>query len=130
MLFVFINMSIIDMLILYSYHKQGYRISREAAQRMTRALRSSLYEEEDKNDAQVDTDERLAAIRRFVVYKELADAQIRQILGTMLSLKKVEQTILESTMSEHIVYSESEAGEVSNEVPSDSLFQDSLNSDE
>ena len=73
MLLVFINMSLIDMLILYSYHKQGYRISREVAYRMTKTLQSNLHED----DAQGVTGERLAAIRRFVVYKELADAQIR-----------------------------------------------------
>ena len=42
----------------------------------------------------------------------------------------VDQTILDSTLSEHIIQSESDQDEVSHEVPSDSMFKESINSDD
>ena len=95
---MFLNGTCLDMLNVHVYYKHGNRLSEQATKILTNKLTNNL----QKTNFKDETEERLAAIRRFNVYKELADAQIRHVLSTMLTLKVVDEAALDSSASENL----------------------------
>lgn len=73
---------------LTSYHRLGKKTSERALMTIRKELLRAS--ERSLTDDSNDSSERLAAQRRFELYKDLADRQIQQILESMLTLKRVD----------------------------------------
>mmetsp|Transcript_35886 Transcript_35886/g.43870 ORF Transcript_35886/g.43870 Transcript_35886/m.43870 type:complete len:126 (+) Transcript_35886:759-1136(+) len=83
----------LDMLILYSYLRHARKLSNKATQMVVNNLNQSFSSKSDE------VQERLTVSRKLSVYKELADEQIRKVIVSMLTLKVVDESILESSMT-------------------------------
>ena len=90
----------LDILMIHSYHRYGKKLSSEASQVVTQQLRLDMqHSETDSSEEQ----NRLAASRRFEVYKELADQHIQQVLESMLTIKKVDEDEMKQILASKVI---------------------------
>ena len=112
-------------MILFLYNKHSLRLSEQAKLKISERIKSEIIQS-DNGSAR----ERLAAERRMEVYKELADAQISDIVNSVLAMKVVDESVLESSYATKHNMLPSSEGIVSQGLPPDSMFQSSTDTEQ
>ena len=91
---ILINAISLDLMILYFYYRHSIRLSQQAKEKISERIKSEMIQSDNTS-----TRERLAAKKRMEVWKELADAQISEIVNSVLAMKVVDESVLESSFA-------------------------------